>query len=256
MNHVSISICNLSLLLSLCRLTSSRRSFLSLRGCLKDKGFVFRNSKSHDHKFVPLDWTVSGQVHTNLLDHLSLTLQQFPFRLVNLLGVFWHFARILLSRCLSDSTKKDLSLNSAVEVKEGVASLVAELLKVGLKFLESVVARLWILILWLVEERREESLADLGRNNCVVASVQAALEDKQVRNSEEDLSITALNLFLELRILLSSALDERAKADELLAHRFWYQVRATQAPSFLEPCDKMNEFWVVPQLWINHLDIL
>ena len=31
---------------------------------------------------------------------------------------------------------------------------------------------------------------------------------------------------------------------------------STKAPSFLKPCDKVNEFWVVPKLWINHLNIL
>lgn len=253
---MDLSIRSCVCLLRLAWLATVPCGHLSLGACLEHEGFVLRNPERHDHKLVPLRRAVSGQVHADLFDHSSLALQELPLGPVGRLGVFEDFAGSRLHGCLGDSPKEDLTLDPAVEVKEGAASLLAELCEVCLELLEFVVARLRVLVLQLLEEGREESLADLRRDHRFVSPVQAALEDEQVGDREEDLSVTALHLLLELRILLSRALDELTEADELLAHGLGYQVGPAEAPGFLEPRDKVDKFRVVPQLRIDHFHIL
>ena len=99
-------------------------------------------------------------------------------------------------------------------------------------------------------------MANRCRNLSFFPCVKTALEDKKVRDCQEYLCIAALYLLFELRVLLAGALDQLAKADQLLPLVLRHKMSTAEAPGFLEARHQMHQLWVIPQLRIDHFNVL
>lgn len=100
-------------------------------------------------------------------------------------------------------------------------------------------------------ELGEEALTNLGRQLRLLPRNDACFEHQQVRNREENFRVAAVELLLELGVLLSCALYHLAEADQLISVDLGDKVCLTQTPCFLEPSDQMNQLRVVSKLRID-----
>ena len=89
-------------------------------------------------------------------------------------------------------------------------------------------------LIWFLEHCREEPLHDSSGDLGFLARIQTTFQHQHIWDGYEDLCITAIDLFLEKWVLLTSAMDHLAKADELLSLIPWHQVSPAQAPGFLK----------------------
>ena len=70
---------------------------------------------------------------------------------------------------------------------------------------------------WFLEHGREEALDDSCSNLCLLSCIETAFQNKHIRDSQEDLSVAALNLLLEFGIFFASAFDKLTETDKLLS---------------------------------------
>jgi hypothetical protein len=103
---------------------------------------------------------------------------------------------------------------------------------------------------------RKESVAEGCSVLCVFANVKAALENKQVRNRKEDLSIATVDLLFELLVLLCGAFDQLAKTNQLVPVLLRHYVCLAQAPVPFESSNCLDKLRVVPELRVDYLYVL
>jgi len=150
-------------------------------------------------------------------------------------------------------------LNLAVNVEEVFAGELSQLCKVGLELLKLgglTMQQNTDVRIRVCKEVREESVAEGCGVLCVFANVKAALENKQVRNRKEDLSITTVDLLFELFVLLSSAFDQLAKANQLVPVLLRHYMCLAQAPVPFESSNSLDKLRVVPELRVDYLHVL
>ena len=90
----------------------------------------------------------------------------------------------------------------------------------------------------------------------LLASVKTALQDEEIRYRQENLSIAALDLLPKLFMLLACALDELAKADELLPFVPRHKMCSPETPSLLKSSHQVDQLWIVPKLGVDNFDVL
>ena len=90
----------------------------------------------------------------------------------------------------------------------------------------------------------------------LLASVKTALQDEEIRYRQENLSIAALDLLPKLFMLLACALDELAKADELLPFVPRHKMSPPETPSLLKSSHQVDQLWIVPKLGVDNFDVL
>ena len=150
-------------------------------------------------------------------------------------------------------------LNLVVEFIERISCLVSQNSQVTFQVIELPVYACGIVFLFsirLLEHYWEESLTHRCRNLCLFACVETALQHKQVRNREEDLSIAALDLLFKLLVLLTRALNQLTEANQLFSLVSRHKVRPAKAPCLLKPGYQVHQLRIVPQLRIDNLDVL
>ena len=90
----------------------------------------------------------------------------------------------------------------------------------------------------------------------LLASVKTALQDEEIRYRQENLSIAALDLLPKLFMLLACALDELAKADELLPFVPRHKMCPPETPGLLKSSHQVDQLWIVPKLGVDNFDVL
>jgi len=156
-----------------------------------------------------------------------------------------------------------LSLNPVVSVKELVARFGSEHVKVLLELVEALrcvrhihLWRLLSLFVFCLEELGEEAFADLPSNRGFLARVQTGFQHYQVGNRQEYLCVAAIKLLLKLGILVGSALDQLAEADQLLSVGLRNQMGLAQTPGLLKPSYQVHELWIISKLRVHHFHVL
>ena len=81
------------------------------------------------------------------------------------------------------------------------------------------------------------------------------MHDEQGRNAHEDGSITALYLFIELRKLLLSLLQQLAEHVELIEALGHSNLVLGDAPCVFEVAHDFDEMLIVAHLGVNQLDV-
>ena len=150
-------------------------------------------------------------------------------------------------------------LNLVVEFIERISCLVSQNSQVTFQVIELPVYACGIVFLFsirLLEHYWEESLTYRCRNLCLFACVETALQHKQIRNREEDLSIAALDLLFKLLVLLTCALNQLAEADQLFSLVSRHKMSPAKAPCLLKPGYQVHQLRIIPQLRIDNLDVL
>ena len=150
-------------------------------------------------------------------------------------------------------------LNLVVEFIERISCLVSQNSQVTFQVIELPVYACGIVFLFsirLLEHYWEKSLTHRCRNLCLFACVETALQHKQVRNREEDLSIAALDLLFKLLVLLTRALNQLTEANQLFSLVSRHKMSPAKAPCLLKPGYQVHQLRIVPQLRIDNLNVL